>query len=183
MAEENKITDDELLLRCQNGDVDAFAHLVGRYRSVLFSYLLRLTGNFELSQDIFQETLIKVWENISRCKRNGKFKHWMFRIAYNAAMDMFRKSKNNVDLQSIKDFASANDPLVSMVNDEKRNMLHTAMQQLTEKQKQVFLLRQHGDMTFKEIAEIMKEPLNTVLSHMNYAVKKLQKLLRDHNEN
>jgi len=57
-------------------------------------------------------------------------------------------------------------------------LVEVALQQLPEKQRRVFLLRQHGEMSFKEIAAQLGEPLNTVLSHMRYAVTKLRKQLR-----
>lgn len=64
---------------------------------------------------------------------------------------------------------------------EQLKLLNDALSNLSESQKEVFILRQHGEMTFREIAELTNQSLNTVLSHMNYAVKKLKKLLRTEN--
>ena len=60
--------------------------------------------------------------------------------------------------------------------------INSSVQNLSDKQKQVFTLRQHGELSFKEIAKIMNEPMNTVLSHMRYAVKKIKKQLDEENE-
>jgi len=176
--------ENQLIARCQNGDTAAFGLLVQNYRRQLYSYLLKLSGDRFSAEDLFQETLIRVWRSIPKYNNKNKFSSWLFSIAHNLAIDSFRKRK-------VKNIFHANDEannFIASTNHEKeiefnetKMMLQQAVLTLPEKQKEVFLLRQHGEMTFKEIAKTTDQPLNTVLSHMNYAVKKLKKVLREEN--
>lgn len=173
-----------LIKRCQNQETEAFAPLMNLYKRQLFSYLLRRCGNSEPAEDLFQETLIKIWKNISKYQQREKFGSWIFSIAHNISIDYFRKQKvrNVVSLSENLDQISYNDdPWREVERTEQKELLTDALSNLSELQKEVFLLRQHGELTFREIAELMDQPLNTVLSHMNYAVKKLQKVLREEN--
>ena len=86
-----------------------------------------------------------------------------------------------VSEDAITNMPSAANPENHFDAEEMKIMITNVVNSLPEKQKNVFLLRQHGELTFKEISEITKEPLNTVLSHMNYAVKKIKLFLRENN--
>ena len=174
----------ELIKRCKNGDGNAFKHLIGIYKNKLFGYFWKFGGSKYAAEEMFQETLIKVWRAIDSYNNNNKFASWLFTIAHNVAVDFVRKDKSklNVELDSIKNNTNGilQDDL--FVRDETINEINSIVKILPDKQKRVFLLRQHGELTFKEIAEITKEPLNTVLSHMNYAIKKIKKELVIRNE-
>jgi RNA polymerase sigma-70 factor (ECF subfamily) len=73
-------------------------------------------------------------------------------------------------------------PADEMIAKETIEIINNSINTLSQKQKTVFLLRQHGDLTFREIAEITKESINTVISHMHYAVKKIKKQIEKENE-
>ncbi len=173
-----------LIKRCQDREAEAFAPLMNMYKQQLFSYLIQRTGNRETAEDLFQDILIKIWKNLPRYQKREKFGSWIFSIAHNLTVDSFRKKKirslisQAVDLEEM---GHTDNPLEKVEKDEQRKMLSNALLQLSEKQKEVFLLRQHGEMTFKEIAAFTNQPINTVLSHMNYAVKKLKRVLRKEN--
>lgn len=165
-----------------NRDKAAFAQLIGIYRKQLFTYIFRRCGNRETAEDIFQETLIRAWKNLQKYKEYQKFSSWLFSIAHNLTIDSFRKNKNNIDdIEEKRELTSSENIQTKIENDEQKLLLKNAIENLTLQQKEVFLLRQHGELTFKEIAELTKQPLNTVLSHMNYAMKKLKRILREEN--
>jgi len=173
-----------LIKRCKNREPDAFAPLMSIYKERLFFYLVRNCGDREKAEDLLQETLIKIWKNIPKYQEREKFSSWIFSIAHNVSVDYYRKN-------SVRKIVSHTDDMdVLMHSDdipsnfekkEQLKLLNDALSLLSESQKEVFLLRQHGEMTFREIAKLTNQPLNTVLSHMNYAVKKLKKLLRTEN--
>lgn len=165
------------------GESAAFGPLVKIYRQRLFSYLFKLSGNKKMAEDLFQETLIKIWRGLPKYSEQNKFSSWIFSIAHNTAMDSLRNNKNLIFEADggPEYFISDKDPYKEMVNAETSEMISSAVDKLPLKQKQVFLLRVNGDMTFKEIAELTGESLNTVLSHMHYAVKKLRNSLRFQN--
>ncbi|MBI1939260.1 MAG: sigma-70 family RNA polymerase sigma factor [Ignavibacteriales bacterium] len=175
------ITEDNLIQKCSKGDADAFAPLMKIYRQRLFSYLFKLCGNRITAEDQFQETLIKVWRAFPKYDERNKFSSWLFSIAHNSAMDALRKKNLHEFLEYNEESefeTGTDDPHMELINSEAHKIISRAVDQLPIKQREVFLLRVNGEMTFKEIAEATKEPLNTVISHMHYSVKKLRKILR-----
>ncbi len=134
-----------------------------------------------MAEDMLQETLIKVWNGFSNYSEQNRFSSWLFSIAHNTAMDSLRKNNKYkiYDTSSEPDNLSGKvNPYKDLVDKETSQSISKAVDQLSAKQKEVFLLRIQCEMTFKEISELTGEPLNTVLSHMHYSVKKLRKILR-----
>jgi len=176
----------QLVQKCIDGDTVAFSKLINNYRTRLFTYLLRLTRDRMTAEDLFQETLIRVWKGIKIYKEHQKFSSWLFTIAHNVAIDELRTKKLRemtfpID-EGIETTAGIT-PHTELVALETRLSLERVVDALPENQKRVFLLRQHSNMPFKEIASVLNQPLNTVLGHMHYAVKKLKESLREGNEN
>lgn len=170
--------EEQLLKRCRANDQAAFGSLINIYRKQLFSYLLRLSGNKMLAEDLFQETLIKVWKGLNNYNEQNKFSSWLFSIAHNVAVDSARSKEVRNKQKTTNDnysYQSNSDPHSDFIATETREILMSAVDTLPDKQKEVFLLRLHSGMQFKEIAELTKQPLNTVLGHMHYAVSKIRK--------
>lgn len=170
----------ELIKKCRLNDDSAFEVLIQNYRKQLFSYLLRLSGNRMMAEDLLQETLIKVWKGIKFYNDQNKFSSWLFSIAHNTAIDSIRSAsvRNRTSLlEDINEISGESNPYRSFVEKETYEMVMLAINELSEDQKNVFLLRQHSGMKFKEIAKTMDQPLNTVLGHMHYAVSKIRKKL------
>ncbi|MFC2134194.1 RNA polymerase sigma factor [Bacteroidota bacterium] len=173
-----------MIERCKNGESTAFGLLIDLYKRQLYSYLWKMCGDKMTAEDLFQETLVKVWRGINRYDERNNFSSWLFSIAHNVGMDYHRKRKTRSN-EMITDEVPEQSDNVTPVNEfeaeELKSMINTAVDELPVRQKRVFLLRQHGNMKFKEIANITGEPLNTVLAHMNYAVKKLRKVIEVRN--
>jgi RNA polymerase sigma-70 factor (ECF subfamily) len=161
-------------------DAAAFGKLIQGYRVQLYSYLHRLCGDRMTAEDLFQETLIKVWKGFKSYNERNKFSSWLFSIAHNVAVDSIRRESAKPPVHSFEDaqtFAGDSNPHNAFVEKETNELVMAAVSTLSEKQKQVFLLRQHSDMTFKEISKATNQPLNTVLGHMHYAVTRIRKKL------
>jgi RNA polymerase sigma-70 factor (ECF subfamily) len=129
---------------------------------------------------MFQETLIKVWKGLKKYNNQQKFSSWLFTIAHNVAIDFLRKRKSEKNILAFdenNDLESFKRPDEDFIKKERIEIINRSIESLSEKQKSVFLLRQHGELTFNEIAKTINEPLNTVISHMHYAVKKIKKQL------
>ena len=175
-----------LIEKCRSGVREAFGSLMKIYRRRLYSYLFKLTGDGTDTEDVFQETLIKIWEGLPGYNNRNRFSSWIFSVAHNTAMDHLRKKKKERNFEEITDdtvnFNENRDFSDVLHLNEINEQISTAVDKLSGKQKNVFLLRIHSGMSFKEIAEITGEPLNTVLSHMRYAVNKLKKYVRTYNE-
>ena len=130
------------------------------------------------AEDLFQETLIRVWKGLKTYNDQNKFPSWLFSIAHNVAIDLLRSPVSKItdhSLESAIAITNGENPLNTLVAKETGELVMMAVNELSEKQKQVFLLRQHSGMTFKEIAVATNQSLNTVLGHMHYAVTKIRK--------
>jgi len=169
--------EQELIKKCIQKDSVAFESLINIYRTKLYSYLLRSCGDRMTAEDLFQETLIKVWKGFNSYNEQNKFSSWLFSIAHNVAVDSIKsRSVRNTQtaMDEIINYSDENNPHKKLVIQETRKMILSAVDSLTSKQKEVFLLRLHSGMQFKEIAKLTKQPLNTVLGHMHYAVSKIR---------
>lgn len=174
----------QLLDKCLKGDSIAFKQLINVYRVRLFGYLWRFSKSRFEAEEMLQETLIKVWKGLKKYNHQQKFSAWLFTIAHNVALDSIRRKKINKNFVEFDENSEIdnNNPHEELVTKERRDIINNSIENLSEKQKSVFLLRQHGELTFKEIAEATNQPLNTVISHMHYAVKKIKKQLAKEDE-
>lgn len=157
----------------------AFKPLVQIYRRQLYSYLFKLSRSREEAEDLMQIVLIKIWKGITRYSEQQKFSSWLFTIAHNVAMDNLRKRNKEMLITAIEpdELENSSNPHKELVESEIKAKINKAVELLSMKQKEVFLLRINGGLTFKEISGITKEPMNTVLSHMNYSIKKIKNYL------
>lgn len=179
------MVENQLIEKCKKGDGDAFRLLVNNYRNKLFGYLYKFSNSQDMAEEMFQETLIKIWQGLKKYNTQKRFSSWLFTIAHNVAMDSLRKRKSNnsiVSIEELEDKSSSVKPDEDIIKNETIGIINNSLKNLSEKQRIVFLLRQHGELTFKEIAKTTKEPLNTVISHMHYAIKKIKKLIEYENE-
>jgi RNA polymerase sigma-70 factor (ECF subfamily) len=174
-----ELLEHTLIKKCQNGNESAFAPLIAIYKNKLFSYLYRLCGNREEAEDLFQETLIKAWKGMKHLHDQNKFSSWLFSIAHNLAMDSLSKKKRNfaMSLTNHNNLLNPNNQFDNMIRNEEILEIQKIVEGFPPKQKEVFLLRIFGEKKFKEIAEIMNEPLNTVLSHMHYSIEKIKTIM------
>jgi len=176
-----ELEDSTLIRMSLSGDTKAIDALVKRYQRALYTFLLRLTGDQDRADDLFQETFLRVLQSLDSYEEREKFGSWLFRIANRVAVDSWRRSRTSrkhitTDTQEIIG-AIDGQPLPDMVVEQAElvGKIESTLRILSDKQRRVFLLRMHGDLRFREIAEILEEPLNTVLSHMRYAVARLRK--------
>lgn len=176
----DNLADIELVHRCRDGDEQAFQDLYDSCRRPLFSYLNKLLpGQAALVDDLFQETWIRVLENLDGYKDRQRFSAWLFRIAHNLAVDHFRRASKQ-ELVPIDDriTAPADMPWETLDRAELDAALERALAGLGTEQQEVVLLRRQG-MPFREIAGLQGVSINTVLGRMHYAVRNLQRLLAE----
>jgi RNA polymerase sigma-70 factor (ECF subfamily) len=174
-----------LAARAKSGDKAAFTELLQRYNARVFGYFYRVFGRRELAQDLFQETFLRVWQSLHRFDPSRSFAAWVFTIAERISIDTMRSEGARATTVLPPDKIVQHDPgdvAADLEADELRRQIEKAVASLPEKQRKVFLLRQQGELSYKEIAGIMGEPLNTVLSHMHYAVKKIKHAIKVNNE-
>ena len=175
-------TDSELILRCHD-DTRAFRDLMDRYDKRIYTFLVGLAGESQ-ADDLFQEFWLRVFRFSGGYRPQGKASGWLFRIANNVAMDGLsrrRRAAGNVDIAELGESLPDASPtgLKWAEQEELRRRLAAALEALPLEQRQVFLMREYGGMTFRDIAEELDIPIGTALSRMNYAVAKLRISLED----
>ncbi|QHF48226.1 RNA polymerase sigma factor [Pseudomonas sp. S49] len=178
-------SDESLLARYREGDGAAFEILYARHRQGLYRFLLGLSGKPEQADEVFQETWLSLIRSSSRPQGRATFRTWLFQIARNRLIDYWRKHgarqplHDSYDEQAHAVSDEANDPeqLLSLSRDSQR--LENALQSLPVDQREVFLLRAHGDLDLAQIASLTETPLETVKSRLRYAQQKLRRLLAE----
>jgi RNA polymerase sigma-70 factor (ECF subfamily) len=180
--------DEDLMVAYQKGEVRAFEILLQRHRKPVFNFILRYVGDKETAEDLLQETFMRVIKGADAYKRQAKFTTWLYTIARNLCVDQTRRRKHRRHASLDAPMAASEDsgtlldivPSNEMASDRKtiNKQLHETMQaaigELSEEQREVFLMREFLDMPFKQIADVVGVPENTVKSRMRYALEKLR---------
>jgi RNA polymerase sigma-70 factor, ECF subfamily len=183
-------SDEGLMVRYQRGDVRAFELLLSRHRKPVFNFILRFVREPALAEDLLQETFLRVIKGVDAYEKQAKFTTWLYTIARNLCVDNSRRAKHrkaaSLDAPmnaSEKDGATLLDVVSDrnapatdrqVIGNELHGKLYDAISKLSEDQREVFLMREFLDMPFKDIAEVVGCPENTVKSRMRYALEKLK---------
>ena len=185
----SKYTDADLVKNYINGSEIALESLVNRHKLQIFNFINSKINDRDTSEDIFQDTFIKVIRTLKNGLYNeeGKFLPWTMRIAHNLVIDHFRKSNRiptieNKEEFDIFQFVSDTAPNAEniLIEDQILKDIQKLIQELPDDQKEVLVMRLYRDMSFKEIAENTKVSINTALGRMRYAIINLRKLIEDH---
>jgi RNA polymerase sigma-70 factor (ECF subfamily) len=150
-------------------------------RDELVSTLCFLLGNAEDAQDVAQEAFLRCWRTQEGLPEIHNLRAWIFRVGLNAAKDLQRsawrrrvKPLLGADAMPTTDNAS---PLTALEEQERLHCLRQALLHLRPEEKEVFLLRQNGELTYEQIAELHDRPVGTVKTQMRSALQKLRKIL------
>lgn len=183
------LSDQQLIADYLNGDEESLEFLIQNYIKPIYSFAYRYVGNVSDADDVTQEVFVKVWRNLKKFDQRKSFKTWIFAIAKNTALDHLKKRKaiplsefennegKNMLTETLADPSPLPDELLERVG--MVQMLTSAMGQLSPKYRMVLFLRYNDHFTFREIAESLEEPLDTVKSRHRRALIKLKGLLVD----
>ena len=185
----NHVCDSVLIDRYKSGNSFSFETLFLRHKQRIFNYINSKTIDIDVSNDILQETFIKVFSLVKTGKYNeqGKFLPWVLRISHNLVMDHFRAIKrsklnynNNMNQVFSKLYLEESIKENNIISDNTLSKILTEMiDQLPESQKQIVKLRFYENLTFKEIAEINNISINTALGRIRYSINNLRKKMDD----
>jgi len=175
MKKAAELIEQLLLLRCQIGDMDAFAELIGRYDRPLRYFINRLLDNSELTEDIFQDTWLTVIRRIHGLREIDAFPAWLYRIARNKVYQQLRKKRNVSRLDeniAVVDHAEEDDFSV-----EDAAKVHKCLKELPPEYRVVLMLRFLEQMSYEQISQVLNCKLGTVRSRLYYAKLALKKEL------
>ncbi|MFQ6618544.1 MAG: RNA polymerase sigma factor [Fidelibacterota bacterium] len=186
------MTDEHLIEKYLDGEMNAFNTLVWRWEKPIFNFIYKYTGRREDSKDITQKVFIKVYKNLKTLQNRKKFSSWIYKIALNICRDELRKWKreNTISLnRGLKNQRSSEFNLHEILQDESNpadQQIHTAqirkiiieaLLKIPEEQRLVIVMKEYQGLKFTEISEILQEPLNTIKSRMYYGLNSLRKVL------
>ena len=181
-------TDEELIKRFQAGDELAYINLVDRYKDKLMNFIFPYFGEIEQTEDIVQDTMIKLYEKKHYYKEIAKFSTWLYTIAKNLANTELRKRNRKkityLSQMSTKDSDYEIPDVQKDINKEFENefineRINLAIAGLAEKFKTVIVLRDIQELSYEDISAIVGVPLGTVKSRINRARIQLQAELQD----
>ena len=185
----NHVCDSVLIDRYKSGNTYSFETLFLRHKQRIFNYINSKVIDIDVSNDILQETFIKVFNLVKTGKYNeqGKFLPWVLRISHNLVMDHFRAIKrsklnynNNMNQVFSKLYLEDSIKENNIISDNTLSKVLTEMiDQLPKSQKQIVKLRFYENLTFKEIAEINNISINTALGRIRYSINNLRKKMND----
>jgi len=184
----NNLTDQQLIHLYMEGDADALATIIVRYKDKIYTSIYLLVKDKYLAEDIFQDVFIRVIDTL-KCGRytdEGKFLPWAMRIAHNMCVDHFRKVKRNPtiktsddrDIFEVLNFSEAGADQKMMAG-QSQDRVRKMVDMLPEDQREVIILRHYADLSFKEIAELTSCSINTALGRMRYGLINLRKMMTE----
>lgn len=178
-------TDHDLLIRAADGDRTALDELFRRYRTVAFRVAYRLLGSEADALDAVQEAFIKAFTHLERFRGQSSFKTWLLRIVSNAALDLGRYRRRtgwNEPTPPLNTHRTCDDrpgPDSEVHRADLRTAIDAALARLPATQRQTFVLHVDGEMTYREVADVLGVSIGTVMSRLYYARQKLKTLLAD----
>ncbi len=188
----DNLSEDTLLaFKAADGDNDAFEQLVRKYERLVSTCVYGVVNNTEDTLDVSQEVFLKVYRNLSSFKGDSEFSTWLYRVAKNCALDFVRKRKpasSSIDTSGednegfdIPDTSDGANPEKSALKKESSEILHKAIDSLSDEHREIIILRDINDYSYEQIANILKLEAGTVKSRLFRAREALKKILTKEN--
>ncbi len=176
-------TDKELIENILAGRLDCFETVIGRYKRLLFSFLLSQHGNYQEVEDIVQETYIKAFRHLDKFDQKRKFSNWLLTIAKNLLIDLRRKAGRSVTstevveetLLGLKNEGGGGQPQEEVLKKEKFQEVFDLIGKLPEEVRIPFILRVVDEQSYQDIAENLELPIQTVKNR----IFKARQILRE----
>ena len=184
------IDDDQLMIGIQEGDTGAFNALVERYESPLIGFFLRNTRDVQFSEDLTQETLLRIYNQAWDYLPSGRFRGWMYRIARNLLIDNIRRQSHDALVRAVKaKSADDDDRLARLAGEvlsprehagyrELATLVDELLGKIPEEQRLTFILHHYSGLPLPEVADVMQSNVATTKSRLRLAREKLQEKLQ-----
>ncbi len=167
-----EVEDRYLVRKAAKGNVDAFNLLVSRHEKRVFNYLYRIVGHREDALDLTQDVFLKAYQNLAKLSDVERFSPWLFRIAHNEAFSQLRRKRPD-SAELLYDPSTANSS-EGMFPLEMSLAVATALNRLSQDQREAVVLKIYQGFKFEEMAEILELPLSTIKSRLYSALDVLK---------
>lgn len=183
-----ELADQQLIQLYMNGNKEAISVLILRHKEKIFTSIYLMVKDKYLAEDMFQDTFIRIIDKLDNgiYTENGKFLPWAMRMAHNLCIDHFRKVKRKPVIKSnysedIFDSMNFSEAPVEdrIMQDQSHQNVRKLLDLLPSEQREVLIMRNYADLSFKEIAELMNCSINTALGRMRYGLMNMRKLMNE----
>jgi RNA polymerase sigma-70 factor (ECF subfamily) len=178
-----QFSDLELVNEVRNGKRQAFTELMRRYQQRVYWTARRIVGSHEDADDIAQETFVKAYLALGDFRGDASFFTWLYRIAVNLSLNAIRKQQVLGYLRQSeiinRIFPADENPQKDLELKETQTLLDRAIAELPEKQRAVFVMRYHDEMTYEEISRVLKTSVGGLKANYFHALKKVQEFMKD----
>lgn len=180
--------DNERIQNILNGDTNQFSFLMEKYHNEFFSYIYKITVNYETTEDLLQEFFLLSYNKLNKYNESlSSFRTWMYRVLSNFMINHLRKKKlDYYNIENESDFDYITDDVETVeehiVKDEQMRQIVSVMKDvLNVKQLRIMTLHYFGGLTPREISETTEIPLKTIYKSMKTSIEKIRKVV-DQNE-
>jgi len=173
---------EEIVLALQQPETkeQTFKKLMDTYQKRLYAHIYRYVNNHEDTNDVLQNTFIKIWKNIDAFRNECSLYSWLYRIAANEAITFLNKN-NKQKTVAIEDTKIARASGFDTENSQQIELkFKLALEELPEKQRQVFILRYYDEMPYEKMSEVLETSEGALKASYHHAVKKIEKILLQH---
>jgi RNA polymerase sigma-70 factor (ECF subfamily) len=191
-ADLKRLDDENLCILACSGNPLAMELIVKRWERNMYSLAIRMLLNREDAEDATQEIFLKIFTKIHTFNGNSSFKTWLYSVALNLISD-YRRKKNRkhqvldyeVVVDDVEEIKSLNqkthDPYEETNKKQSLNILKTSISKLPEKQRTVLVLKEYNELTFEEIADVIRCPVSTVKSRLYKGLENLKQIYNSSN--
>ena len=188
-----RLTESEIIAECKKGDREAFNELMERYQKKVFAISYGMLSDYEDASDAAQEVFVKVYRSIASFKGEASFTTWLYRICTNVCNDMLRKRQRQGISVSLDTEEDERGPAAELVSEEPtpeerleltetQRLVRDAVNELSPEYREIIIYSDLQQMSYDEIAKILRCPTGTVKSRLNRARNALRKKLSDKRE-
>lgn len=179
--------DQHYINQTLNGDANAFAVLVDRYKDMVYALTLRMLKNREEAEEVAQDTFIKMYKSLSKFKGDSKFSTWVYKIAYNTSLDRLKKNKKYINNVAIDEFTehqvkTIDNALQALEHQERAEAIKHCISLLPGDDSFLLTLYYYEEQSLEEIAKAMSLTANNVKVKLFRSRKRLAKILKNHLE-
>jgi RNA polymerase sigma-70 factor (ECF subfamily) len=173
--------DYDLVRRAIGGDEGAFETLVHDNQRMVYALALRMLRNPTAAEDVAQEAFVKAYRNLETFRSDGRFSTWIYRITYNTAIDQIRKRKDEVELADWDGASDTETPEEGLISSETSRQVREALQRISPEYRRALEMFYFAGKKYREVAEIMDMPINTVKTYIYRGKKELLGVMQREN--
>lgn len=176
--------DEYYITETLNGNVNAFAFLVEKYKHMLFTLTIGIVKNKEEAEEVSQDSFVKAYKNLATFKGDSKFSTWIYKIAYYASLDVVKKNKRlvyseDIDAFKASELGSVQDSLKCLEEKERKEVINKALLKLPDEERVIITLFYFEDLSIKEISKIVNLSEDNIKVKLFRSRKKLASFLKN----